>query len=107
MSAKAPVNITITNGKNADQIVEALKYAYDKRLGKAIRPWFEIRRTPESIRPYRTARPETTRVLASIIGLRYESGTPGRFMLTMSVLDGIYLAYYNADTRQGNLIEKL
>ena len=102
-----PVNIKIKNGPSADRVMDAFKYAYDPLLALPIRPWFEIELTPASIRPYRSIIRETTDVLATVIGVEYESGLHGMFTLRLEILDGTYMAFYNANTRKGSLTSKL
>lgn len=100
-----PVHIQITDGPSADKVLDAVKYAYDKTV--TMKPWFEILLDAKTPAPYTSSKPERTRILADkIVGISYESGAPGMFILTMYALDGTYEAFYNASTRKGAMHKK-
>ncbi len=97
------VQYEILDGPAADRIIDSYKYAFTKDVTVEV----ELTLTPRDsrLRGKLTQR----KISATVIGLRYESGTPGMFILWVNtslpkhvqVQEG---GFYNANTRKGTLI---
>lgn len=98
------VKIEIVDGSNADRVVDAFKFAFDKkyRLKIELTLQREIKHTGSVLRQ---------KVQARVIGVEYESGTYGMFVLKVNMtafgMSGMFLLFYNANTRKGYVIKKL
>lgn len=98
------VKTKIVNGSNADRVIDALKYAFDKKHPHKIELVLqrEVEHTGSVLRQ---------KVYARVLGVEYESGTFGMFVLKVNMtafgISGMFRLFYNANTREGYVIEKL
>lgn len=97
------VQYEILDGPTADRMIDSYKYAYNKDVTVEV----ELTLAPTDGRL--RGKLATRKILATVTGLRYESGTPGMFTLWVitsmpkhiQVPEG---GFYNANTRKGTLI---
>lgn len=98
------VNAQIIDGPNADRVIDAFKYAYDR-----VSP-MKIELTLQH--PAGNLRGSLLRekVCALVQGVSYESGTPGMFILYLSTTikgkPADCEAFYNANERSGYILKK-
>ena len=98
------VKIKIVNGSSADKVIDALKYAFDEKHRLKIE--LNLQREAGNLTDSRLRQ----KVYAQVIGVEYESGTYGMFVLKVNMtafgMSGMFRLFYNANTREGYVIEK-
>lgn len=100
----SPVTIQIVDGPNEGRIINALQYAYDRISPMLIQ--LTLGHSADSLRGSLLREKVTARVQ----GVRYESGTPGMFILYLSTTIQAKSvdceAFYNANERRGAIVMK-
>lgn len=90
------IQFDIGNGPNADRVLDGLKYAFNDSV--TISTVFTVRKREAQARGTLSWQ----LVDVQIIGVSYESGVPGMFLLKVNIPGfNSSTGYYNANTRQG------
>ena len=97
-------SVNIIDGPNADRVIDALKYAFNKSHPMKIE--LTLERSEGNLRGTLLR----TKAFAQVTGVRYESGAPGMFVLDMNMQVGSKTnsctAFYNANERSGYILKK-